>query len=132
VHPAIDPAAVRFEYLPSPGPGGQNVNKVASAVRLRLDVARAALPEPVRHRLLRLAGRRATLGGEVVIHATRFRDQARNREDAVHRLTALVETALEPPRARKPTKPTRASKERRLSAKTRRATVKANRRLPPE
>lgn len=115
-------------FVRAAGPGGQNVNKVATAVQLRFDAARSpSLPQAVRSRLLALAGRRATSGGVLVITAQRFRSQERNRRDAVARLLALIREAARPRKTRKPTLPTRASRERRLEAKRRRGQVKRTR-----
>jgi ribosome-associated protein len=115
-------------FVRSAGPGGQNVNKVASAVELRFDVAASrALPEPVRARLLQRRDRRLTDAGVLVIQASRFRDQAKNREDARERLADVVRAALKVPRRRVATRPTRASKERRIEAKKTRATIKRGR-----
>jgi ribosome-associated protein len=115
-------------FVRAAGPGGQNVNKVASAVELRFDVAGSrALPEPVRTRLLARRDRRLTAEGVLVIQANRFRDQVRNREDARARLAALIEAALVVPKRRIATKPTRAAKERRISSKKKNATIKRTR-----
>ncbi|MEO0386339.1 MAG: alternative ribosome rescue aminoacyl-tRNA hydrolase ArfB [Pseudomonadota bacterium] len=122
---SIAPWEVTETFTRAQGPGGQNVNKVASAVELRFEAARSPhLDDRTKARLQRLAGRRWTKEGAVLIRAERFRDQARNREDAVARLVALIRTALERPKPRLKTRPTRASKERRLSEKKQRGAVK--------
>ena len=129
---AIDDADVTFAFIRSSGPGGQNVNKVATGVQLRFDVAASgALPDPVKRRLVRLAGRRMTDAGVLIITATRHRTQKANRRDAVDRLVRLIRRAAVRPAPRVATAPTRASRQRRLDAKKRRAADKQLRR-PPE
>ncbi len=129
---AIDPSELTFETYRSSGPGGQNVNKVATAVRLRFDLARSSLPEAVKERLARLAGSRLTGEGILIIEAQRFRTQERNQQDALERLQALVTRAWIPPKARRPTRPTTASVARRLEGKKRRSQAKQARRQVKE
>jgi ribosome-associated protein len=118
-------------FIRSPGPGGQNVNKVATAVQLRFDVERSpSLPGPVKRRLARLAGRRMSSEGVLTIEAHRFRTRERNREDALERLVELVRKAAHQPKLRRKTKPSRASKERRLESKHRRGRDKRLRGRP--
>ncbi|HRD74658.1 MAG TPA: alternative ribosome rescue aminoacyl-tRNA hydrolase ArfB [Hyphomicrobiaceae bacterium] len=129
---SIDESELSEQYMRASGPGGQNVNKVASAVELRFDVrASRSLPEPVRVRLERLAGRRLTKDGVLVIRADRHRTQEMNRSDARERLRELIEVAATPPKPRVKTRPTKASKERRLEGKARRSTVKSMRQSRP-
>jgi ribosome-associated protein len=129
---SIDESEVQFDFIRSSGPGGQNVNKVASAVQLRFDAKHSAsLPEDVRQRLLRLAGKRITEEGILIIEAKRFRSQDRNRKDAIERLVNLIRRSAEKPKRRKKTKPSGASKRRRLEEKRRRSEIKRLRRSVP-
>ncbi|MFC1848860.1 alternative ribosome rescue aminoacyl-tRNA hydrolase ArfB [candidate division CSSED10-310 bacterium] len=120
-----------LDFIRSPGPGGQKVNKAATAVQLRFDVENAtALPDLVRQRLLRLAKNRITAQGILIIEAHRFRSQHRNRQDALDRFVALVRKATEKPRLRRKTNPPPLSKQRRLEKKRRRSQLKRMRRTP--
>ena len=122
---ALDERDLQETFVRSPGPGGQNVNKVSTAVQLRFALEQSAdLTAEVRRRLRALAGRRVTADGWLVIEANRFRSQARNREDARARLVELVRKAAHPPKPRRPTRPSVASKERRLRGKRARARTK--------
>jgi ribosome-associated protein len=129
-HVRVSDDALTWRFVTSGGPGGQNVNKVATAVELRVNLDRADLPSPVRARLETLAGRRLTKDGEIVIFAQRFRSQARNREDALARLDALVEAASRTEKPRVATKPTFASKQRRKATKSKRGQTKRLRGRP--
>ena len=132
-HLTLDDREIALSFIRSSGPGGQNVNKVASAAQLRFDARNSpSLPETVKARLLRLAGSRATQDGVIVITAQRFRSQERNREDALARLVALIQRAATPPKPRRPTAPTKASRERRLDAKARRSRLKQQRSTGPD
>ena len=122
---ALEEREIEEHFVRASGPGGQNVNKVASAVQLRFDVARSpSLPEEVKTRLKALAGQRMTREGILIIAAENHRSQVRNREDALARLVDLIRRAAIRPRIRRATRPTLASKERRLTAKTTRSRVK--------
>ena len=126
---ALDEREISETFIRASGPGGQNVNKVASAAQLRFDARHSpSLPEPVKARLLQLAGQRATQDGVIVITAQRFRSQERNRDDARERLAALIRRAAEPPKPRRKTRPSAAQREQRLTAKARRGALKARRR----
>ena len=129
---AIDESELEERFIRASGPGGQNVNKLASAVQLRFDVRSSpSLPDDVRARLERLAGSRLTRAGVLVISAQRHRTQERNRQDARERLVALIGRAAAAPPPRRATKPTAGSRERRLEAKKRRAAVKGWRQEKP-
>ena len=126
---AIDENEIQEEFIRASGPGGQNVNKVATAAQLRFDARHSpSLPEEVRARLLRLAGRRVNADGVLLIEAKRFRTQEQNRADARVRLIALIRQAAVEPKARRKTQPTRAAKQRRLESKQRRSKIKTMRR----
>jgi len=130
---SVDERELQLEFIRASGPGGQKVNKVATAVQLRFDVIDSpSLPDDVRDRLIRLAGKRMTEDGVLVIEARRYRTQDRNRKDAIDRLISLIQKATVQPKPRRKTKPTLASKERRLEDKRRRSKIKRRRRyIPP-
>jgi ribosome-associated protein len=120
----IDERELQIDFVRASGPGGQNVNKVATAVQLRFDVRASSLPEDVKERLIHLAGKRITSEGILVIEAKRFRTQEQNREDGIQRFVDLVRRSLIKPKARRKTKPTQTSKEERLKVKKRRGEIK--------
>jgi ribosome-associated protein len=131
-HISIDEREIEESFVRASGPGGQNVNKLSTAVQLRFDVRHSpSLPGDVRERLARLAGSRMTNDGIIVIIAQRHRTQGRNREDALDRLIELIRQAAVRPVKRRPTKPTKASRERRIEGKKRRSNVKNLRRSRP-
>ncbi|MBL8687954.1 MAG: aminoacyl-tRNA hydrolase [Rhodospirillaceae bacterium] len=129
----IDESEIEESFVRSSGPGGQNVNKVSSAVQLRFDVRHSpSLPDDVRRRLERLAGKRLTNDGVIVLIAQTHRSQERNRAEALDRLVELIRAASVRPKPRTATRPTLASKKRRLDSKTRRSKIKSGRRAPDE
>jgi ribosome-associated protein len=127
---SIDESELQFDFVRSSGPGGQNVNKVATAVQLRFDVSKSSLPENAKRRLLLFAGQRVTTEGKLLIEAKRFRTQEQNRADAIHRFVELLRKALIPPKPRKKTKPTAAAKEKRIKTKKRKGEIKRMRKKP--
>jgi ribosome-associated protein len=124
---SLDENELQFSFIRSSGPGGQNVNKVATAVQLRFDVYQSSLPAEIKERLRHLAGNRITGEGELLIEAKRFRNQEQNRQDALDRFVGLVRRAFEKPRARRRTRPTAQSREKRLKEKKQRGEIKKRR-----
>jgi ribosome-associated protein len=130
-HIAIDERELEETFVLAGGPGGQNVNKVSSAVQLRFNVALSlSLPEPVRFRLMKMAGSRLTKDGVLVLAGRRFRDQTRNRQDVRERLAEMIREAAIEPKKRRPTKPSRGAKEKRLQHKKKHAELKKTRGRP--
>jgi ribosome-associated protein len=123
----IDESELQFTFIRSSGPGGQNVNKVATAAQLRFDLNTSSLPVEVKERLMHIAPNKITTQGELIIEAKRFRTQEQNREDAINRFVELIRRAFEKPKPRRKTKPTAASQQRRLKQKKQRGEIKKSR-----
>jgi ribosome-associated protein len=129
----IDEKEIQLDFIHASGPGGQNVNKVATAVQLRWDVrGTQALPEEVKQRFIQLAGSRMTDDGILVLEAKRFRSQEKNRIDAIQRLTAMIQKAVEQPKVRRATRPSLTAKAARVGDKKKRGSIKRTRRFNPE
>jgi ribosome-associated protein len=128
---SIDERDLHFDFIRSAGPGGQNVNKVATAVQLRFDIPASTLPDEVKERLIKVAGSRVTLDGVLIIEAKRHRTQEGNREDAIGRLIDLIRKAAHRPARRRPTRPTYGSKQERLKSKKQRGEIKKLRQRRP-
>ena len=124
---SIDESELEWDFVRSSGPGGQNVNKVATAAQLRYDLNRSTLPAEAKERLRHIAANKITTEGELIIEAKRFRTQEQNREDALNRLVELLRRAFEKPKTRRKTKPTAASQQKRLEEKKQRGEIKKNR-----
>jgi len=129
----LDDSEIHFQFIRASGPGGQNVNKVSSAVQLRFDAAASpSLPADIKERLIKLAGSRMTDEGILIIEAKRYRSQERNRIDAVQRLVTLIQKAAEPPKKRKPTRPSVTARAARVGAKRQRGELKRTRKYNPD
>jgi len=129
----LDENEIQFDFIRAAGPGGQNVNKVASAVQLRFDIAHSpSLSAELKKRLIKLAGQRVTTDGILIIEAKRFRTQEQNRQDALDRFVALIQQAARPPKKRRPTQPSLAAREARLKSKHHRSQIKSLRRQKEE
>ncbi|MFA5836832.1 MAG: alternative ribosome rescue aminoacyl-tRNA hydrolase ArfB [Bellilinea sp.] len=129
----LDESELQFDFIRASGPGGQNVNKVSSAVQLRFDAVKSpSLPAEVKERLIKLAASRMTEDGVLIIEAKRYRSQEKNRTDAVQRLVTLIQKAAEPPKKRKPTRPSVTARAARVGAKRQRGELKRTRKYNPE